>query len=328
MKNIYIYPITDSTKSASRNPYISNMVQSLGTDSVVNLLPSKFGIMSGWRYIFKAHIFIFNWTENIPKRKAGIIQVLFFICLLFLIRILKRKVVWILHNKEPHTGHSCLSIFCMYCSAKLSTRIVTHSTDGLIFIKNKYGTKTAQKVVYFPHPAYSSKVMELDRTHICYDYIIWGTIEQYKGLLDFFHFVKHSHTMHKRKILVVGYCPDELYLKELLKQKSDNISLIEGFISEEKLISYISQSKAILFVYNPKSVLSSGALIKSLNFGKHIVGPNSGAFSDLEKHGIVRTFSSFKDIENVFVDDDAPINSIKGFISTYSWSAFARIVKN
>ena len=50
-------------------------------------------------------------------------------------------------------------------------------------------------------------------------------------------------------------------------------------------------ARVILFPYSAQSILSSGALMTSLNSAAAIVGPDVGSFRDLAQEGMVETFA-------------------------------------
>ena len=90
------------------------------------------------------------------------------------------------------------------------------------------------------------------------------------------------------------------------------------FLEEDILRRYISKSKVILFTYSLDSVLSSGALIYSLNFGKKIIGPNGGAFKDM--HSIVDCYDSFDNIADIIdIDKKVDISIVKEYINNNTW---------
>ncbi|WP_194968036.1 hypothetical protein [Klebsiella pneumoniae] len=52
----------------------------------------------------------------------------------------------------------------------------------------------------------------------------------------------------------------------------------------------IEDSKCVLFPYKSGSISSSGALMDTIALGGVAIGPDVGAFKDLEKKGYARLF--------------------------------------
>lgn len=324
---IFIYPIGDPDKSNSKNPYIDDLINSLKPFSrVVNENSySSLGILQAFQYYFRSEVFIFNWTENIPSRRLGKLQFIFFYLLCLLIKITDKKLVWILHNKEPHVGHSSWSKKSMKISGVYSSFIITHAKEGIDFIKEKY-KKTFPRVMYFPHPVSNHRILETDNRQIEYDYIVWGAIERYKGILEFLrYFVTDSRSKNKR-ILICGKCADADYLQALKKYESANVNIKEGFIAEHELHQLISKSSSILFLYTSSSILSSGALTKSLNYGKPIIGPEIGAFKDMGELGLVQTFKDYSDISKLDTTE-IDTENLQNYLSKNTWNNLGKSLK-
>ena len=157
------------------------------------------------------------------------------------------------------------------------------------------------KVIFVYHPVYSSEIVSCKNNEQKYDFIIWGAITPYKGVYEFLEFLKNNPQYNNKRILICGKISSNELFNKLLEFNLDNVKIIDAFINDEKLKKYISISRKILFVYSCESVLSSGSLIKSLNYNKPIIGLSKGAFKDLEEPEIVTGFNAFKDIFNNFV---------------------------
>jgi hypothetical protein len=96
------------------------------------------------------------------------------------------------------------------------------------------------------------------------------------------------------------------------------VEFINDFICDEKLREYICASRYILFTYHASSILSSGALVYSLNFCKPIIAPNVGAFKDITD--VVNCYNSFCDIPqmNVVFNHSA----LHSYIEKNTWIQF------
>ena len=178
--------------------------------------------------------------------------------------------------------------------AKLSNDVVVHSSDGVSFFDKKYPFY-AGKCRYIPHPVYNKEVY--DGLAPEYDYIIWGAINRHKFSVDFFDVVRNSETLSQKKILLCGKCSDRAFAELIENNKGNNVEFENRFLSDSELKERISKSKCILFLYTEDSLLSSGAVIYSINFCKPIIGPNAGNFADLKN--IVFTYNDLWQIPNI-----------------------------
>jgi beta-1,4-mannosyltransferase len=319
--NYCIYPIGNPNLNISKNPYIDNLISAIDQSgkTVINKSDfTSFGIFTLLKYLFAADAFIFNWLESLEEKRFGKLQSVFLPFLMLLLRLLGKKIIVIFHNKHAHNSNSFFSKLNVFFSVVLSSKIVTHAKSGKNYLIDKYGKlMNPNKLEFIYHPVYSSELMTFEKKEVKYDYIIWGTISPYKGIYAFLEFVKNNPDFKNKRILICGKVSSKDFYDKLLVFDLENVKIIDAFITEEKLREYIAISSVILFVYSSNSVLSSGALTKSLNYNKPIVGPRKGAFKDLYEEGLISCFSSYDEIfSNGFFYDK---NKNKKFLNVNTW---------
>lgn len=294
MKRIYLYPKVYPTE----NPYISNLERSLaGHFIIVNKDNNNKGVLDLFRYLFNADIYYFNWIENIPFRKFGKIQVAVFVVFLFLLKVLRKKIIWTLHNKYSHEKANCRWTDFMYSLMfRHSSFILTHSGEGIDFAGEKF-PEYVYKVKYYIHPVTRLyHVSEEKKTE--YDFLIWGTIWPYKGVVEFLRFLKERG--EKPAICLAGICINEEMRKSLSPYLSENIVHIDRFLDFDEIADLAAKSRFTLFTYATGSVLSSGSLMDSVAMGSVVIGPDAGAFRDLSSYGFVRTYRDYGEILEIW----------------------------
>ena len=208
--------------------------------------------------------------------------------------------------------------------AYFSTHVVTHSSEGVIYFQQKYTKANPKKIRYIPHPIYSYKI-KYQKVETIWDIIIWGGISRYKNILSFLNYIQKDEFFSSKRILICGRCADDIYAREIINTKTENVEFINKFISDKELDYYINHSKTVLFTYSDKSILSSGALIFSLNYLKPIFGPNAGAFKDLNK--IVQCYNSFEEIKH-FDFEKSNNEAIRCYLKNNTWENFAKVIVN
>jgi len=326
MVKIYFYPRIKYKAKATPNPYIIDFISSLSLRNIVaNRYNNKIGIPDLYKYLFKVDIYLFNWIENLSLRRFGKLQVVVFCVFLFIAKILKKKIVWVLHNKYSHNESKNRWIDYMFKTMeKHSDLIITHSHDGINFIKDQYPQCLA-KVLCFIHPVKKVLRKPLD-IETKYDFLIWGVILPYKGILEFLQYVNDTVEMSSFKILIVGKCPDKEYKSKLNCYLSENIIHFDKYYNLEEIASFANQSRFTLFTYKPESVLSSGSLMDSIGMDSVIIGSNIGVFKDLSSYNFVNTYNSFRDIIGIYKNwnksKDAIRSEIDKFCHENSWEQF------
>jgi hypothetical protein len=321
--SFYIYPTYTPERDKSGNTYIRDFSECFSKQYEVTNNKGKLGIVSIF-FNLRADCFILHWVDLIITKQKGFFQVLIFLGAIATLKLLRKNIVWVLHNKKPHRVNSKIALYCMRIAAKHSNIIICHACEGKGFVKEKYGVKAGNKVRYIPHPVYSIDLYK--SLPVKWDIVIWGTIARYKNIVEFLRFVKSSSSYRDMKILVCGYCPDKDYEKKIIAELSPNISYVNRFLTDEELQKELRSTKCILFTYKLDSVLSSGALVYSLNFNKKIIGPLGGAFKDLMP--IVTCYSSFEDLEHINIDKKVTTEYVQKYLQDNTWDDLpSKIVK-
>jgi glycosyltransferase involved in cell wall biosynthesis len=332
LKKVYFYPISArNDKIVSFNPYTFDFVDSIEQYfTVVNKgKPSARGIFDIYQYIFRIDYIIFNWIEDLPEKKGGFIQTVFFFLLMAFCKLSRIKIIWVMHNRLSHSKkHQGMKNLIFNQLISHSNVILTHSSEGISYGESmRKGSKN--RIHYFPHPVKDRWKPATSDT--IYDILIWGTISPYKGILEFLQILQEAKREKAYRILIIGKSNDREYFNELVKFSSDHIIIKEAFMDDDSLQALIGQSKIVLFTYAKSSILSSGALMDSIGFGGTVVGPHVGAFADLAKEGIINTFTEtdemFPVIDEVLAQKNTITTpSIDQFLLDNSWNKFADFI--
>ena len=117
-KKIYIFPLT--TNKFNYNQYVYHFAQALNKQyDVINLKQKRnIGIFDLLMY-FRAETFIFNWTEKLYTLKYGKLQVLYYLMFVSMLKLCRKNIIWIFHNKQPHAGKSFFSKLLMKYNAHI-----------------------------------------------------------------------------------------------------------------------------------------------------------------------------------------------------------------
>ena len=329
MKNVFLYRRIDTDYNQYPNPYIVNLEKSLSLNfNIINKKNNKIGVFDLFNYLFRTDIFYFNWIESIPYNRFGKLQAIFFYLFLRLVKFSRKKVIWTLHNKYSHDkGKNFWTDFMYKILIDNSDLILTHSWEGRKFIKIKY-PNAVFKVKYIVHPM--MEVFPFVKEEKKYDFLIWGSIQPYKGILEFLQFVNNSVEMKCFKILIIGKCDDEQYNFSILELLSENITYYNRFFKISDIAHFVNQSRFILFTYKTVSILSSGALMDSIRMRGSIIGPNDGAFKDLNQHPFIHTYDRIEElaeIYNKYQSENSFNNEITKFCRHNTWELFGEKLK-
>lgn len=323
-----VFPNILPPKVGRRNPYIQDYIsaiEEISGNEVVNsthknpllsiLSPKKWG-----------NIFIFNWFENIPDFKYGLLQSVTAIVYLHVLKLSGAKIIWMLHNKLPHAKKKMwLKKKLMSLIAKKSDLIITHSLEGLDIVRNNY-PYALNKSHYLDHPTKNRLANIKEESLKSYDLLIWGNVAQYKGITEFIDYLVDNSITDISVCIIGRFSSEELY-NNVKEKVGYNVTVINDSPSFEELGEYINSSYFVLAPYYPESVLSSGMLMDSLSFGARVIGPNAGSFNDYtkEKNIEVYTFDKYDDILSIVRENREPkvsLSSYNEFLNERTWPKF------
>lgn len=324
MKKVYLYPKV----FPSENPYISDLENALSSDfEIVNKHYNSIGILDLFRYLFNTDIYYFNWIESLASRRYGKVQIVIFTFFLMIARLFRKKIIWTLHNKYTHDRSGNRWVDYMFSAMlKYSDFIPTHSMAGIEFI-SAYNAQYTKKAKYFIHPV--KPVINTTLNAECnFDFLIWGTIWPYKGVIEFLKFLNETNSERQFRVLIVGRCINDNLKDELATFLNDNIHYDAGFYGIEQIADFANQAKYTLFTYRPESVLSSGSLMDSIRMKSIIIGPDTGAFRDLSTFPFIKVYNSFDEILEIcsrdHFDKESIGKEIEFFCRNNNWDVFGK----
>lgn len=316
MSKIIIYP---SPNKKQTNSYIYDFCNAI--NAINKSYTDENNICNLIRNIFKGDTYVFNWPENIIYRKWGVLQYWTFIVIIHILIVRKAKIIWVFHNITPHQKHNKYTSRIYALFFKKSNLIITHSQTAYNYLK-KYANC---KIWHHPHP-FKNDNQYTSPAHVKkeWDILIWGSIEKYKGILEFLNYLKDNMLLPKYKIMIIGKCNDEDYANKIKEMTNGNIVFENRFANFKELKELSDASEYILFPYLKNSISSSGALMDSLLFGASVIGPNIGAFQDLNKANLCHTFNNYEDIINIIKQHNKILNeNILSYIKENTWNKFA-----
>ncbi len=327
MKRAYIYPNSAFDDPATPNQYLEEFMDGLSASfTFLNRdYPSTNGILDLKTYFRKIDVLFLHWIEDIPDKRGGLVQTIFFITMVFVLKILKVKLIWVMHNKASHYGsNKFLKSVLFRFIIRQSSFIITHSKEGLRVL-DRYKIKAKNKARYFPHPLVQKSIPKPSKQTI--DILIWGSIIPYKGTDIFLEFLHKNKLEKSYRIMIAGKVRPLEYEKVVEGYCNEFIQLDNRYVPDEEIEQYMADAKVVLFAYDGGSVLSSGALMDSLSYGVNILAPHVGAFKDAQEEGLINTYGSFEELvqllEKVTQNSEDRRKLIRQFIGENDWRQFS-----
>ena len=324
---ITIYPRNINQGSSQVNPYIQDFIQTLEQNGVtIANSPHKNPLFSLLPSGIDSDAYIFHWLENVPDYKYGLLQTVAAIWLLLKIKRKGKKIIWFLHNKQPHLAkHRWSKNILIKKLLQQADLIVTHATEGIEVVTGKY-PKAVAKTLFLHHPT-KNKITPTEPLSVETDLLIWGNISRYKGVVDFMRFAKEQPFNLKTRI--IGRCASPELWDEIAPLSMPCVAVENRSLSFDELKQAINKSRFVLIPYASESILSSGILMDSLSLGAKVIGPAVGSFQDYAREPLLKvyTFHTFAEIASIVqhrCNEEANVADYQLFLEAHSWREFGK----
>ena len=232
------------------------------------------------------HSFLLSKTPFQTKVKA--------ILTIFQFRLLQlfgKKIIWTIHNINHHENiHKDIELTFSKKLARLADGIIVHCPSARSYVQEAYELSNNSKIWVVPHANFigyypndisksaARKILKLSINDKVF--LFFGMIRRYKGILDLINNYKKLNNA-KSKLLIIGKPNDNTYSQQIKKEANGckNIHLTFDFINDEKIQTYMNAADIIVLPY--RDILSTGALLLALSFGKPIIAPKIGCIPDV-----------------------------------------------
>jgi len=216
-----------------------------------------------------------------------VVKSVIFILELLILKVYGIKIVWTVHNIVDHE-RKFVSIQLIFSKllARLCNGLIVHCPSAKREVVKVFRVNDSL-IVVIPHGRYTytntiSKIQARQRLKIGPDivFLYFGTIRPYKGipkLIDAFKKLNHK----RAKLLIAGNPFDEGFAKELQNRcrENENIRTIFEFIPDDELQVYMNAADVVVLPYI--DILTSGAVILAMSFGKPVIAPTIGCMPDI-----------------------------------------------
>ena len=330
MKDFSIY-VAPSAKRGTGYPnrYFYRLKQALSEHFRVLEADNRPCLMQGTALVFnslRADVFLLSFVETIAFHKLAWFQQWLAHAALRIMKIRRRKIIFIFHNPRPHKGETPISRRLTDAQLRQADVVIAHSQEAVTVARLRLAVleEDPGKVCYIAHPV-TPFTGQAAPAVAPFDILIWGDILPYKGVLEFVR--EPALAESGLCVRIIGRCADPVYARELESSLPAGVSFENRRASFEELAALSAAARYVLFPYLPGSVSSSGVLMDTLALGGTPVGPAVGAFADLAEEGLCLTYSSVEELFAI-LSGKQEIDPARrtAFIRNHSWEAFAKTI--
>lgn len=243
---------------------------------------------------FRPQIVHLHWLDaffTARFKPLAVIKLMSFFALISTLRLLGCKIVWTVHNLKDHEDrYPALDARCTSFVAGRADAIIVHGESAGRALTDRLQWQDSDKVVVIPHghyiDAYENRISrsEARRTlGIDNDRLVllfFGQIRPYKGvleLIDAFTTLDHAGV----DLWIVGK-PRDAAASDLIEQRTarhPRITYRPGFVPDEEIQTYMNAADVVVCPY--RDILTSGAVVLAMSFGRACLAPRIGCVADV-----------------------------------------------
>ena len=214
-----------------------------------------------------------------------------FISKLCVVRLAGIKIVWTIHNLKDHEEpfpvlSKCVRLFL----TKIASAIIVHSDIARKEVCAAFGNSINRKLNVVPHghfidcyPNFINKTESRKKLSIAEDkfvYLFFGAVREYKGvdtLIEAFKELNNPEAV----LVIAGKALNEKINSRISEQctNHENILFVPKFIEPEDVQLYMNACDVVVFPY--RKILTSGAVILAMSFGRACIAPKIGCIPDV-----------------------------------------------
>ena len=207
--------------------------------------------------IKKSDYILYNWMENVDGNHKILVVSKKLIRLLQL-KLLGKKIIWVMHNKQPHENSYKYGLFMMKVMAFLSDKIMILCDETVpALMKLTNSKKVLEKVCKVPLISYESIVGKMDEAPVGgkLNILLFGQIKPYKGVEVLLEALKDEYLQQNTVITIVGKCNDQNYLNQLTEKirTLHNVSFQNRFIELSELKKIVKDVHLLVLPMDIKS---------------------------------------------------------------------------
>ncbi len=232
----------------------------------------------------------------------------------WLFKLLRGKIVWTIHNLEPHNRRYLKMHLNIHCWLAAKADVVhIHCLNSVAAVSDRFNIATS-KIVVLGHPSFpSTEVSKADSVSFLNTrfgiqlipntptILFFGNISKYKQIEKTIDIVEEQK-LHTQVLIAGPIKKSEQPIGSKLMARAQHnpmIHILPKFIEDDWLPYIFGASD--LCVFNFDHILTSGSVEMALSYNKPVLAPNLGCISELNNRPNVHLFSSKAEKTNLLI---------------------------
>jgi beta-1,4-mannosyltransferase len=215
-----------------------------------------------------------------------------FLVLMLALRLRGAKIVWTAHNLYPHEGGRAVLAHRIgrYIVLKLVSFVGVHGPGAAALVQQEFSVASG-KLALLEHGNWvgfhaNTVTRQFARTRLdipqdAYVFLFIGLCKPYKNLE---HLLRSHEALRDDSLLwIVGRFQSQAYYRRVtqtaLSGAADRRTVRNEFVRPDELQLYLNACDAVVLPY--RDILTSGAAMLALSFGRPLVAPRLGTLAEV-----------------------------------------------
>jgi len=280
------------------NPYqreLANALKRQGVDVTLSNGIGHLPILGAIRAYGKPDVLHLHWTHGFlvaSSRVKTFIKAFRFLTELLIVKFLRIKIVWTVHNLVEHERrHPRLELLFNRILVHLYDQLIVHCLFAQEAVIQTYRLpdRLKAKVNVVPHghyvDSYENQLSQeeararlgLGEEKIVFLY--FGQIRYYKGVFQLIDAFRKLESPQAR-LLIVGRPANEAIKTQVVEhaQSDSRILTFLRFVPDKEVQLYMNAADVVVLPY--QDILTSGSALLAMSFGKAVIIPNIGCVAE------------------------------------------------
>jgi len=214
------------------------------------------------------------------------------------LRIVGVRLVWTMHNLANHESqHRSIENFVARHFAPQMGGIIVHGKSAKRIVESRWNQRTGSPIHVIPHghyiDSYKNEISgEAARAHFRFNasnlvFLFLGMIRPYKGVVEMVDAFRVYADPNARLIIAGMPISQEICDQVAHSVKGDSrIRFLPGHVADDDIQLYMNACDVVVLPY--RRVLTSGAAVLAMSFGKPCIAPLAGCVTDmLDEQGAI-----------------------------------------
>lgn len=296
---VYVMPSIPAV--AAQNPYLRLLFEPIENSGINLRSTSRLSPTILLKPLFREKSIVHHhWFEC--HSLFSLLNLIYKLKILFVYRLLGGKLVWTVHNLQPHhQRYRFANRLLRKIWSKLPNKLHVHCATAAAEAATHFNI-SPDRFFVVPHPLYPVKRVEKPeaRSELGKRFpqladltspivLMQGYIAEYKGILEVLNLLQNQSL--ELSLIIAG--PIKRYEEQYaarVKELSEgllNVHFINGFLEQEELDILFNAADFVLLNY--RNILHSGGAVLAESYAKPMIAPRKGCLNELNN---ARLFSS------------------------------------